>query len=359
MDAARREGSIELLRIIAMIAIVSGHVIVHGDFENIPRTANGCVAIMFTQGSRLAVNCFVLITGYFLHTDAIPWKKVGNIHRQIFFYSVGIFLAMILFGEVDLNIKTAVKALLPVITSQYWFATTYLLLLLASPLLNICINYVSQRVHLEFILLFFALWSIFPTLLVGSPGFSNFGWFVWLYLLAAYIRKYPSPIFAKIRLTHGIILYMFIVIAAAITFYFGYHVAFLRENAQFFFGELNRVPAVLCSVLIFIACLNLKLPESKFINWIAASVFGVYLLHDNPFIREFLWGKVFNVAQYLTSSFFAVYVFFSISTIFVVGIIIDTLRRIADRQICLLMKSAGVAILSKAFIQKLHGLFHN
>lgn len=162
MDMTRRRvGSIELLRIIAMIAIVSGHIIVHGDFENIPRTANGCVAIMFTQGSRLAVNCFVLITGYFLHADAIPWEKIGTIHRQILFYSVSIFLAMILLGEVDLNIKTFVKALLPVITSQYWFATTYLLLLLASPLLNICINHAPQRVHLEFIILLFILWSIF------------------------------------------------------------------------------------------------------------------------------------------------------------------------------------------------------
>lgn len=109
----------------------------------------------------------------------------------------------------------------------------------------------------------------------------------------------------------------------------------------------------------FYSMLKLETTRSKFINWIASSVFGVYLLHDNPFIREFLWGKVFNVAQYLTSSFFAVYVFFSISTIFVVGIMIDNLRRIADRQICLLMKSAGVAILPKAFIQKLQGLFHN
>lgn len=87
----------------------------------------------------------------------------------------------------------------------------------------------------------------------------------------------------------------------------------------------------------------------------------VYLLHDNPFIREFLWGKVFNAAKYLTSPspILLIYMLFSINTIFVVGIIIDALRKIADRQISLLVKSAGVTILPKAFIQKLHSLFHD
>ena len=356
-----RKCGIELLRIVAMIAIVSGHMIIHENFESIPLTVNGCISMALTQGSRIAVNCFVLITGYFLNDNTIPFKKIGKVHRQIFFYSLSIFLAMLLVGETRLSIESVISALFPVITSQYWFATTYLMLLLVSPILNYCTANMSRRLHLEFIAIFFVLWSICPTLIIGSPCFSNFGWFVWLYLLAAFIRKYPLNFFDRVRLIHGALLYTSIVAAAVLTFALGYHVGFLRENAKYLFAELNRVPAVLCSTIVFIASLNLNLPNNKYIINIASGTFGVYLIHDNPLIRKLLWYKIFNASQHLESPLFALYAILYICTVFFVGILIDTMRRAVDFQVYgfINRKYPFEKILSKGILRRFLHLFHD
>lgn len=42
--------------------------------------------------SIVAVNCFVLITGYFLCTAEFNYKKILNLWIQVEVYSIGIYL---------------------------------------------------------------------------------------------------------------------------------------------------------------------------------------------------------------------------------------------------------------------------
>ena len=333
-ETNKRLGSIELLRIIAMFSIVSGHAIIHGNFTTIPLTLNGCLALLFTQGSRIAVNCFVLITGYFLQPESIPFKKIARVYRQVYFYQVVLLIAMVCCSEVSITFKNLIKAITPFIGSQYWFATTYILLLVVSPFLNIVLNYSTKKQFEVLLGCLFLFWSVCPTFLLGAPGYSNFGWFIWLYCLAGYLRKY-SPAFSKqLRLYHGIVIYICILIATILTFVIGYNVAFLRANAQYLFSEMNRVPAVLCALIIFIACLNRKQFRNASVNRVASCVFGVYLLHDNPYIRDFLWKKVFDVQQYINSKVFCFVVVISIMCVFAIGVIVEIIRRKIDRLLC-------------------------
>ena len=48
-----------------MLLIVAGHSVMHGGFDVLPLTANGLFATALTQGSRIGVDIFVLLSGYF------------------------------------------------------------------------------------------------------------------------------------------------------------------------------------------------------------------------------------------------------------------------------------------------------
>ena len=47
--------------------------------------------------------------------------------------------------------------------------------------------------------------------------------------------------------------------------------------------------------------------HNKTVNAIASASFGVYLIHDNPYIREFLWKTVFKNALYADASYLIPY----------------------------------------------------
>ena len=77
LESGKRLSNIELLRIVAMLMVILGHYYVHG---GIPEEAGlGVTKTVFQflgSGSKIAVNIFVIISGYFLVTQKFNWMKV-------------------------------------------------------------------------------------------------------------------------------------------------------------------------------------------------------------------------------------------------------------------------------------------
>lgn len=72
-----RETNLEILRIVGMLLIVAGHSITHGGSE-IPLTFNGMTVIALTQGSRIGVDIFILLSGYFSVKKTVSNRKIKN-----------------------------------------------------------------------------------------------------------------------------------------------------------------------------------------------------------------------------------------------------------------------------------------
>ena len=159
---------------------------------------------------------------------------------------------MAFFGAVPVEMKRIISALLPISTSQYWFATCYVLLLLAGPALQTAAQGIDKKTYQMILFAFFLLWPVLPTLHIGTTGFSNFGWFVFLFFLAAYIRRFPMAWMDKIRIWHGVCCYVLIIAATIITYVLGSSIRFFEENAVYLYGEMNAVPAVLCACLLLL-----------------------------------------------------------------------------------------------------------
>lgn len=130
--------NIEILRIISMFMIIVLHILVHGGVgEEVTFLSGNFILVWFLLACcYTSVNCFVLISGYFMVKSNFKIKKIIKLWGQICFYSLSIFIIFLCFNENIMNLINYIKSIFPIITGSYWFATTYILLYIISPLLN-------------------------------------------------------------------------------------------------------------------------------------------------------------------------------------------------------------------------------
>ena len=105
----------------------------------------------------------------------------------------------------------------------------------------------------------------------------------------------------------------------------GTKISLFASHATYFYG-MEKLPALLISILLFVGFLNLKIGYQPMINMISSATFGVYLIHDNDYIRDFLWIRLFKNQNYASSKFLAPYTILQVIIVFVVCILIELFR---------------------------------
>lgn len=200
MSSREKYTSIELLRIIAMVMIIIGHLIGHTHILNIlPKNSLNHYVISALQVMCYpATNLFVLISGYLLCDKRFKIKRIITIWLQVFLYSiVGYVVGLIIFKEFSLS--SLIKAILPISGDQYWFARVYFGLYFFMPFLNLLIAQMEKKQHellLVICVVVFSLWRSFIPFAVtlNSEGGNGILWFFTLYFFGAYIRKYGCSV---------------------------------------------------------------------------------------------------------------------------------------------------------------------
>ncbi|MBR4284894.1 MAG: acyltransferase family protein [Methanocorpusculum sp.] len=327
-----RNSNLELLRILSMILIIAHHYSVHGGFSlaDSALTINKVLVQILSLGGKIGVICFVLITGYFMITSTFKFKKLLKLVLEVLVYSIGIMIVFYLFGLADFNFKEFGRCIMPVTHSAYWFATTYVALYILTPFINKFIGVLSQKEYLGLLFVFFILSSIVPTFLLGSFGIGNVGLFIFFYMISAYIRLYPlsfKGLFENLKV--GVFLSVVSLgslILSVIVFDFMGLLHPIFSNHATYFMSITSPLAILCAISLFLLFKNLQIKGSKFINQIALSMFGVYLIHDNLFVRPFLWHQLFQNASYIDSSLLFLHALLAISLVFVISTVIDQIR---------------------------------
>ena len=347
---ANRDSSIELFRIVTMLCIVAHHYIVNsGILQEITQAnvmnLNSVFALLFGWGGKTGINCFVLITGYFMCKSDISLKKFLKLYLQIIFYNI-LFLCIFSFtGYSHFSVKELVKAFLPVYGLGTGFTSSYLVFFLFIPYLNILVNAMSEKQHRYLILLSFIVSSALQTFLMVSSAFTYVGWFMVLYVIASYIRIYTNKIFNNKKLWGFIALGMLLLSwLSVIIGAFVYH----KTGKVFYFyfvSNSNKVLALLTAVSAFLFFKNLNLKNSMIINGIAASTFGVLLIHANSDnMRQWLWNDLLNNVGAYHSDYFMVHAVISVITVYVVCTLIDMVR---------------IALLEKTFFRRYDSLIGN
>ena len=317
----KRDSNLELLRIISMIFIMIHH---YAMFTNIDIFVghNSLIKYLLISVGKIGVNCFILITGYFMITSDFKFKKLLKLILENLFYSIGFMLLFYLFRGISFNKDEIFSNCMPIISTANWFITTYVVLYLATPIINIALKSLTKKQYLSTIFIALLIFSIIPTLLRKSLAFSDLIWFIVLYMIAGFIKLYPNKLFNSLKFNMLICIIFYCFMFGTIIY--GNHMKYAYWDVLFY-EDMNKFPLVIVSISLFLIFKNLNMKENKFINFVAQSTLGVCLIHENYLVAPVLWTEIFNNAN-LSSFKLLFHCAFSITCIYIVCTIIDKLR---------------------------------
>lgn len=328
-----RNSSIELLRIIAMIMIVFHHFAIHGGFawESSSISLTRLWYNFIIMGGKIGVDVFVIISGYYLiNNDSGNFKlnKLAKFAGQVCFYSVSLYLVFCSVGICEFELKYLVKALFPITFSQWWFASTYFVLYLLHPFLNKLLHALDQSLYQKFLLLLIVCWSVIPTFTTSSFQGNSLLWFMALYSISGYIRLYGlnSKFTTKHYFIFFIISLMLTYISSIVFTILGSKWVFFAGKVTYFYGQ-EKITTLFISLCLFMVFATKRINYNMGINAISSATFGVYLIHDNNYVRPFLWGSLFGNAQYQKSHLLIPYSIFVVAIVYIVCTMIELLRQ--------------------------------
>lgn len=298
--ASHRDSNIELFRIITMFFIVAHHYVVNsgltledGPIAANPLSGNSIFLLLFGAWGKIGINCFVMITGYFMCKSSITLRKFAKLLGEIMFYKIGIGLIFLITGYEPLCLKSLVKIFLPVSSVETNFVGCYILFFLFIPFLNILIRNMTEKQHILLLLLCGFTYVFFGTIKKMPVSMNYVSWFIVLYFMASYIRMYPKYIFSKTKLW-GMLTAGSIVLCSLSVVCCAWLSLKLHQNIWYFFvTDSNTFLAVLVGVCAFMFFKTIKIKYSSFINTVASTTFGILLIHANcDAMRRFLWQDV-------------------------------------------------------------------
>jgi len=333
-----RNSNFELLRILCMVMIVAHHYSVHGgwEFNKEIFSINRYFVQLLSLGGKLGVNCFVLLSGYFMvGKTGFKYRRLIKQGAQILFYVVVLeACAMIFSGKGFDAILLAKKTIYSIYKmKQWWFVWPYFALMLFAPFINSMLAGIDKKTHLKMLALMLLIWSIVPFFTGFSLVYNNFVWFVMLYILAGYIRRCPACEDgvclrrANRYLIISGLLYLALALYVLCFDLLGTRWAFFAKNCTRLSQQQSPLTVAL-AVSLLLAFRNMKPRFNKTVNLLASATFGVYLIHEYSSVRTFLWKNFFKNASHLQDSFgeLVIHAFVAIAAVYIVCTIIDLAR---------------------------------
>ena len=292
-----RQSNLELLRIVAMLMIVAHHFAVH---SGLPIWSGSGFNVYFAQVlcmlGKVGVDIFVLITGYFLVAKPCKATSLVNLLLQTALYGMLIYLIFVIAGKIPFSFSQLRGFSYP---RHYWFIACYIALFVVSPFLGKMLQSLTEKQYRW--LLGISLVYISSNYLPGSDYFKGpLLTFIVLFMMGGYAWRF--------RVAQGLTWSVPAVLVLGAFFfllcYVGY-VDFIKQPGRFFsYSDINKVPTLALSSGLFLIFAKLPIPNNRWINRVAACTLGVYLIHDNVFVRPWLWHEAIHVAKHVQFSNF-------------------------------------------------------
>lgn len=353
---SNRQYGIDFLKIISMLMIVLLHILNHGGvLKELNSFSAQYAAAHFLQCMAVcAVNVYVMISGYLYVEKDFKLQNIVRLWITVLFYSVTLPLLLKFSGQ-DIGIKTILSGFFPILRSQYWFFTQYFALFFMIPVLNWVIKnrQLAKRTLITLVLLL----AVLPVFALGkdlfrvSDGYS-FIWFIVLYLCGGYIKEYHVD--TKISPKGAIIGYIscvFLIWLLEIGTYVIVSEVFGDTRYTEIFVHYTS-PLVLGSAFFLLVLFSKIKFKSTMITsilpTISALTFGVYLIHDNPSIREKLMIGKFVECTGLSWIGLVIHVLSSVLVIFTVCALIEYCRIVLFRY----LKINGLAVKIERLVYK-------
>ena len=323
-----RKSNLELYRIIVMLLIVAHHYVVNSGLwqvlEENELNSTSYFLYFFGMWGKTGIDCFVLITGYFMCKSVATVHKFLKLLLEVVFYKVSIYLVFLFAGIVQFDIITCFWMFLPISNVGDGFMTGFLLFYLFIPFLNRLILNMDRRMHLKLILLSLFIYTIWDTVPTINVTFNYVTWFIILYFISSFIRLYPVKKFDQNIRFWGIMTLALIALAMTSVYVL---VKISWQNPYFLVSDSNALFAIAVAISSFMFFKNLIIKPSRLINTIAASMLGVLLIHaHSDAMRQWLWVDILENAHYYSTPYCVAHAILSVVAIFIICVVIDHYR---------------------------------
>lgn len=330
-----RSSNLELYRILCMLMIVAHHYVVNsgltsegGPLLTDTTSGNSIFLSLFGAWGKTGINCFLMITGYFMCSSKITPRKYLKFLMQIYFYHLLLYPLLLMGGYESLSPLRLVKLCLPFWGFSDGFVPCFVVFYLTIPFLNILVHNMNKIQHLLLLFLLMGCYTLFGSIPTFKVTFNYITWFGIIYFIASYIRIYPHPIFEKRELWGWLTLFN-VVLACASIIGLRYMFGGRMEMVYHFVADSHKIFAVTVAISSFLWFKNMNIKYSKIINSFGAATFGVLLIHANSNgMRTWLWKDTLDVVGHYCLPLGEIVLFsvFAVLGVFLICNLIDQLR---------------------------------
>ena len=265
-------------------------------------------------------------------SSSFKLHKFAKLVGQIWFYSIATLGVAMGLGLDTVTSRNMMLALLP-IGAMSWFGQNFLVLYLLTPIINRVLHWLQHKYYVMLLVGSTVIWFLIPTALNLWPnlphttfGFKHIFSFIVFYSMGAYIKLYGSHItkkigiiFSTIGLVGAFLGDILVDVLAMTNPVYMKQIFYFTQNDYGFFQ-------LLLGIGLFIIFLKAKITYRPWINVVASTTFGIYLLHDNRLFLHHMWDNVLATYQYYDSLVLPLYAIFVVALIFVVGMTVDYVR---------------------------------
>lgn len=334
MDRKARCTNLELLRIIAMFLIIAHHFVVNSgitekyDFNNI--TVNMLFLQFLGMWGKMAINIFVIISGYFMCNRKLTVKRFCKIYLEAKFYSIVIFLIFLIAGYEVIGVGSMLNLIFGYLRNpNNGFTASFLMFYLFIPFYNMLIENMNQNQHKCLLCMTIIYFTFASTFLLSDSVFHEPLWYMILYFFASYIRLYPANwMNNNKRIGLGLLGLIFLAYTSILVVDF-VGVKFGFVHAYYMVSNSNKLFAFLIATFMFLFFKNMRMKNSPIVNKIAATTFGILCIHaSSDAMRIFLWKDLFNVSDHYSIPLpdLVLYSMATIVGVFVICMLIDMFR---------------------------------
>ena len=346
---------------------------------------NSFLKIIWVQflasGGKLGVNLFVLITGFFLIKRPPKPSSLVKLYVTTATFSLSIYFIFFLWGKIDFSFSDGIDNLFPISTGRYWFITCYAVLFLLAPFLGLSLRKIYSiqdpvfqntpphpiipysfdniRIKLKeclkniFLFQWFfkyepsliekrgfiiglslniiltILFSLLPFFVLKGrwPSFyvNDLVWFVVLFCWASFFSYFSISIYKK---SFYVLIFCILFLFTRITYL---DILLLKgkvSGIDWLFSSSQISTLILfISLWIFLYFKDLSLGDhlvvKKMITFFASATLGVYLIHDNNYVRGIIWSSIFDTKKHFYSDSFLLWSIYVILIVYFSCTILD------------------------------------
>ena len=346
-----RDSGIEFLKILAIIIIVTSHVVqtlcsgnqpYSIDITKATTNLQYIILLIFRHFGGWGNALFFVCSAWFLlKSNTVNKKKWLFMYIEIWVVSIIILIStyVILHGEISK--KIIIRSILPTIYNNNWYMTCYLVFYPIHSMLNVIIKHMRQTILFRSSIYLAFLYIGFNFVFGGGMFFtSNLILWITIYFVIAYIQYFCMDFVCNLKANIQLLVFNIICFVGiiALTEFMGLHFTSLSNKMMYWDNNCNPF-LIGMSIAMFNIAQNIHF-TNRIVNYISSLSSLIYIIHENLIIRTYFRPKLWN---YIYSNYGYHYilgwVFIAVVVVFLFGTILAILYELTIRKFVSLLSN--------------------